>query len=239
VAPPFNRFFQGGEADIRGFDVRSATPYGFIPQRTQFLLTNPDGSTVPRDPTNPTLGAITIPIPTYGIVSVGGDTSFTSNVEYRIPLGGPVALHFFDDFGLNVAVRQSQLRQSVQGADALNSPLYGCPVYVNGACQGGQMIMFDNNIRPIDGTNVVPRMSTGAEISVLLPIVRAPFRIYYAYNPLRLLEQIRGQNLITRGMFPAGSAGDFSFAQSQELYGSLYQLREPRKTFRLAVSTTF
>jgi outer membrane protein insertion porin family len=150
-----------------------------------------------------------------------------------------VALHFFDDFGLNVAVRQSQLRQSVQGADALNSPLYGCPVYVNGACQGGQQIKFDNNIRPIDGTNVVPRMSTGAEISVLLPIVRAPFRIYYAYNPLRLLEQIRGQNLITRGMFPAGSAGDFSFAQSQQLYGSLYQLREPRKTFRFAVSTTF
>jgi outer membrane protein insertion porin family len=112
-------------------------------------------------------------------------------------------------------------------------------VYVNGACQGGQQIKFDNNIRPIDGTNVVPRMSTGAEISVLLPIVRAPFRIYYAYNPLRLLEQIRGQNLITRGMFPAGSAGDFSFAQSQQLYGSLYQLREPRKTFRFAVSTTF
>jgi outer membrane protein insertion porin family len=40
-------------------------------------------------------------------------------------------------------------------------------------------------------------------------------------------------------MFPAGGAGDFSYAQSQQFYGSLYQLREPRKTFRLAVSTTF
>ena len=85
----------------------------------------------------------------------------------------------------------------------------------------------------------MPRMSTGAEISVLLPIVRAPFRIYYAYNPLRLLQQFRGENLITRDMFPAGGAGDYSYAQSQQLYGSLYQLREPRKTFRLAVSTTF
>jgi outer membrane protein insertion porin family len=40
-------------------------------------------------------------------------------------------------------------------------------------------------------------------------------------------------------MFPAGGAGDYSFAQAREAYGSLYQLREPRKTFRLAVSTTF
>jgi outer membrane protein insertion porin family len=239
VAPPFNRVYTGGEADLRGFDIRSGTPYAFIPQATQFLLTNPDGSPVPRDPTNPTLGNITIPIPTYGIVSVGGDTSFTTNVEYRIPLGGPVSFKFFDDFGMTVAALQSQLKQSVEGADTLNSPLYGCPVYVNGACQGGQQIKFDNFIRPIAGTNTVPRMSTGAEISVLLPIVRAPFRIYYAYNPLRLLEQFRGQNLITRSMFPAGSAGDFSFAQSQELFGSLYQLREPRKTFRFAVSTTF
>ncbi len=239
VAPPFQRFYTGGEADIRGFDIRSGTPYAFIPQRTLFQLTNPDGTTVPRDPTNPTLGTITIPIPTYGIVSVGGDTSATSNIEYRIPLGGPVALHLFDDFGIDVAARQSQLRQSVQGADALNAPLYGCPVYINGACQGGVQVQFNNLIRPLEGTNLVPRMSTGAEVSVLLPIVRAPFRIYYAYNPLRLFEQVRGENLITRGMFPSGGAGDYSYAQAIQLYGPLYQLREPRKTFRLSVSTTF
>jgi outer membrane protein insertion porin family len=89
VAPPFQRFYQGGEQDLRGFDIRSGTPYAFIPQRTQFILTNPDGTPVPRDPTNPTLGNITVPIPTFGIVSVGGDTQFTSNIEYRIPLGGP------------------------------------------------------------------------------------------------------------------------------------------------------
>ncbi len=239
VAPPFQRFYQGGEQELRGFDIRSGTPYAFIPQRTQFILTNPDGTLVPRDPTNPTLGNITIPIPTFGIVSVGGDTSFTSNIEYRIPLGGPVTFKFFDDFGMTVATRQSQLVESVIAIDQLNAPLYGCPVYVNGSCQGGSRISFSRNIRPIEGANAVPRMSTGAEISVLLPIVRAPFRIYYAYNPLRLLEQIRGENLITRDMFPAGGAGDFSYAQSQQLYGSLYQLREPRKTFRLAVSTTF
>jgi outer membrane protein insertion porin family len=56
---------------------------------------------------------------------------------------------------------------------------------------------------------------------------------------LRLFTQFNGQNLITRSMFPAGGAGDFSFAQATQLYGSLYQLREPNKTFRLTVSTTF
>jgi outer membrane protein insertion porin family len=239
VAPPFQRFYQGGEQELRGFDIRSGTPYAFIPQRTQFILTNPDGTPVPRDPTNPTLGNITVPIPTYGIVSVGGDTQFTSNIEYRIPLGGPVTFKLFDDFGMSVATRQSQLVESVLAIDQLNAPLYGCPVYVNGSCQGGHQIHFDDTIRPLEGTNAVPRMSVGGEVSVLLPIVRAPFRIYYAYNPLRLLEQIRSENLITRDMFPAGGAGDFSYAQSQQLYGSLFQLREPRKTFRLAVSTTF
>ena len=82
-------------------------------------------------------------------------------------------------------------------------------------------------------------MSLGGELQVILPVVNAPFRIYYAYNPLRLSKSFPGENLITRSMFPAGGAGDYSYAESQQLYGSLYQLREPSKTFRLTVSTTF
>ena len=239
VAPPTNRFYTGGEGDIRGFDVRAATPYAYIPTRVLFNLTNPDGSTVSRDPQNPQLGPIQVPIPVYGIVSVGGDTTFTSNIEYRVPVAGPVTFALFDDFGIDVVTRKSQLRQSVEGSDILNAPLYGCPTYINGACQGGTQVQFTNLIRPIRGTNFVPRMSTGAEFQVILPIVNAPFRIYYAYNPLRLFTQIPGQNLITRSMFPAGGAGDYTYALSQQLYGPYYQLREPKKTFRLTVSTTF
>jgi outer membrane protein insertion porin family len=240
VAPPFNRFYQGGEADLRGFDVRSATPYGFVPTRVLFNLTNPDGTTVPRDPTNPSLGPIQVPLPVYGIASIGGDTSFTSNFEYRIPIyARTVSFNIFDDFGMDMAVFDSQLRQSPQGIAMLDSPLYGCPNYNNGACQGGVPISFSHTINPITGTNYVPRMSTGAELDVMMPIINAPFRLYYAYNPLRLEEDFFAQDLITRSMFPAGGAGDYSFALAQEAYGSLYQLREPRKTFRLAVSTTF
>src|SRR6201996_1149092 len=140
VAPPFARFYSGGDNELRGFDVRSATPYAFIPVRTNITLTNPDGTPVPIQPGNFTLGNITIPIPIYRPVSVGGDAKVTTNIEYRIPIAGPVQFAIFDDFDINAVVRKSQLRQSVEGADQLNSPLYGCTSYFNGSCQGGQQI---------------------------------------------------------------------------------------------------
>jgi outer membrane protein insertion porin family len=240
VAPPNNRFYAGGEADIRGFDVRTTTPYAYIPNKINFNLTNPDGSCVPRDPNNPQLNqCIQILLPVYSVVSVGGDINFTNNLEYRIPIAGPVTFAFFNDFGIDSAADRRQLKESPEGAASLNAPLYGCPVYNNGACEGGTQIVFNQYIRPLPGTNFVPRMSTGAEIQVIMPIINAPFRLYYAVNPLRLSEQAQGENLITRAMFPPGGAGDYSYEQSQQLYGSRYQLREPSKTFKLTVSTTF
>jgi outer membrane protein insertion porin family len=239
VAPPFARFYSGGDNELRGFDVRAATPYAFIPVRQNITLTNPDGTPVPIDPNNYTLGNITIPIPIYRPVSVGGDVKFTNNLEYRIPIAGPVGFAVFNDFDITSVVRQSQLRQSVEGADQLNSPLYGCTSYYNGACQGGQSIQFINLIRPISGTNIVPRDSIGGEISALLPVVNAPMRLYYAYNVARLFENVQGESLITRSMFPAGGAGDYTYNQAITAYDSLLHFREPRKTFRLSVSTTF
>ena len=40
------------------------------------------------------------------------------------------------------------------------------------------------------GTNFRLRASTGIEFNVNLPIVQAPFRIYWAYNPLRFHETV-------------------------------------------------
>ena len=80
VAPPFQRVYGGGESDVRGFDVRSSGPYAFLPNRVNFNLTNPDGSLVPRDTTNPTTqGNVQIPLPIYRLASIGGDTSVTAN----------------------------------------------------------------------------------------------------------------------------------------------------------------
>jgi outer membrane protein insertion porin family len=256
VAPPNNRFYTGGEGDIRGFDIRGATPYGYVPNRVTVQLTNPDGTCVPRDPTNPQLNqCLLVPLPVYGIASIGGDTSLTTNVEYRIPIAGPVMISLFDDFGIDAALLHGQLKQSPEGFASLTAPLYGCPVFNNGACQGGipgSEVGFQRNIRPISGTNFVPRMSLGSELSVIMPIINAPMRIYYAYNPLRLYETpycnsvILGGNkgscsaeLITRDLFPPGGAGDYTYNEAIQAYGARYLFREPRKTFRLTVSTTF
>jgi outer membrane protein insertion porin family len=256
VAPPNNRLYSGGEGELRGFDVRGATPYGYVPTRATVQLTDPDGTCVPRDPSQPQLGqCIPVPLPIYGIASIGGDTSLTTNAEYRIPIAGPVMFAFFDDFGIDTALNKGQLKQSPEGFASLTAPLYGCPVFNNGACQGGisgKDVGFQRNIRPISGTNFVPRMSTGAEISVIMPVINAPVRVYYAYNPLRLDErpfcntvnlsqnkQSCSAELITRDLFPPGGAGDYTYAESIQAYGARNLFREPRKTFRLTVSTTF
>ena len=256
VAPPNNRFYAGGENELRGFDVRSATPYGYVPTRVNFQLTNPDGQCVPRDPTNPEDNqCIQVPLPVYGVASIGGDTNFTSNIEYRIPIAGTLMFSLFDDFGVDVVTNHGQLKQSPEGFASLTAPLYGCPVYNNGSCQGGisgSEVGFKQNIRPVSGTNFVPRMSLGGELAIIMPIVNAPFRLYYAYNPLRLYETPYCNNvvvggrqgscsaqLITRSMFPAGGAGDYSYGEAMQAYGSRDIFREPRKTFRLTISTTF
>jgi outer membrane protein insertion porin family len=243
VAPPTNRIYAGGESEIRGFDVRSSSPYTFIPNRVLFNLTNPDGTTVPRDPSNPLLGNVQIPLPIYRLVSIGGDTSFTANLEYRIPIINQVTFAFFTDFNMTFDVHTNQLRQSVSGQQEVSSPLYGCPTFINGACYGGKQVSFPNPLRVVPGTNYVPRMSNGAELQVILPIVNAPFRIFYAYNPLRLYKDVpqalATDNATFRGFFPNSGAGQFSYLQAIQFYGADYTLREPIKTLRLTVSTTF
>jgi outer membrane protein insertion porin family len=69
--------------------------------------------------------------------------------------------------------------------------------------------------------------------------VNAPFRLYYAFNIFRLLDNVQGESLITRSMFPAGGAGDYTYQNAITAYDSQLRFREPRKTFRLSVSTTF
>jgi outer membrane protein insertion porin family len=251
VAPPFARIYGGGENETRGFDIRSASPYTFLPTKVNFNLTNPDGSVVPRDPSNPTLGNVQIPLPVYRLAPIGGDTSLTTNLEYRIPIVNQVTFAFFTDFGLTMNTEPSQLRQSVSGVSSVNSPLYGCPEVVNGDCVGGkQLPPFSVYLKDVPNTNFVPRMSNGAYLQVVLPIVNAPFVIYYAYNPLRLYRDLPQKLAVPvncsatvttcfKNFFPDSEAGDFTFQQALQYYGADYILREPRKTFRITVSTSF
>jgi len=228
---------------VRGFDIRASGPYVFIPNRVEFNLTNPDGSTVPRDPTNPQLGNIQIPLPIYRLVSIGGDTQFTGNVEYRIPIVNQVTFAFFTDFGMTFNLQPSQLRESPAGHAAIEGPSYGCPTFINGACFGGKAVSFSQYLKTVPGSNYVPRMSNGVELQVILPIVNAPFRIFYAYNPLRLYKDLPQELAVDpktfRSFFPNTGAGQYTYDQAVQFYGANYTLREPRKTLRLTVSTTF
>jgi len=241
VAPPFQRYYMGGENDIRGFDVRSISPVAVLPTTSSIALRNPDGSLVPKDPSNPAKGSYTIPIPADQITFPGGDLSLVSNAEYRITIAGPVAIAPFFDLGVDPILRQSQLRINNGQFTAINNTPYGCPAldpFFN-TCLGTQNLKFSQNLAILGSSNWQPRASTGIELQVFLPVVNAPFRIYWAYNPLRLNEVAQSPVPITRSMFPAGAAGDYTFQLTRNTFSPPYLLREPRKTFRFTVGTTF
>ena len=240
VAPPFDRFYMGGDTDIRGFDIRAISPVAFFPTAVTIPLQNPDGSSVPLDPSNPRRGTYNITIPVQQIIFPGGDTNLVNNLEYRIPIVGPVTVAAFVDTGLDFISNESQLRIAGPQVTALQTTVFGCPsLTASFTCAGGSTIPFNAELKPVSGTNYQPRMSTGLELQVIMPVVNAPFRVYYAYNPLRIDETVSSPTPITRSMFPPGAAGDYTYAQATSIYQPSYLLREPRKTFRFTVATTF
>jgi outer membrane protein insertion porin family len=240
VAPPFQRFYMGGENDLRGFDIRSISPIAFLPNHAVVNLTNPDGTVVLKDPSNPRRGPYSIPIPVETIVQPGGDFSTFGNAEYRFSIVGPVTLAPFVDMGVDPIIRTSQLRINTGQLQDINNTVFGCPALdISLNCVGGVHLSFSPYLKPAPGTNWTPRMSTGLELQVMLPVINAPFRIYWAYNPLRLDTMATSPSNITRSMFPPGAAGDYTYQQAVNSYGSSFTLREPRKTFRFTVATTF
>jgi outer membrane protein insertion porin family len=168
--PPFSRFYMGGENDVRGFDIRSISPVTFIPQASAVQISFRD----------PTAGGIsrpfTVPVLTYVATLPGGDVQTAGNVEYRIPIVGPVTAALFFDGGTDGIARPSALKLDPTGFANLTQQFP--------AANLKQQLSIAPN------TNFRLRGSTGVEFVVQLPIVQAPFRVYYAYNVHRLHEQI-------------------------------------------------
>jgi outer membrane protein insertion porin family len=254
VAPPFERAYLGGENDLRGFDIRTVSPIAYLPSAQSVPLRNPDGTFVPANPRFPVLtsssGCVSncwnIPVPYNQLVTPGGDLSIHGNLEYRITIAGPVAIAPFVDAGTDPILRTSQLQTNIVQYDTLINTLFGCPQLNSAyACSGGQKLgtpglpLPSQNLSPVPGTNWVVRMSTGLELQMMLPVVNAPFRIYYAYNALRLDGSATPPVPITRGMFPESGAGLYTYQTTLSTLGSKYTLLEPRKTFRFTVATTF
>ncbi len=130
--PPFNRFYLGGEQDVRGFNFYTISPFVAIPFSTSTNIVYFDPrNLVQRDA--PTPQQLTVPLLEFVPTRPGGDYQNVLNLEYRIPIAGPVTLVVFNDLGMNGILRQSQLALN-PAAVALFQEQYPNPDFPNVAC---------------------------------------------------------------------------------------------------------
>jgi outer membrane protein insertion porin family len=221
LVPPFMRTYIGGEQDIRGFDIWGISPVAFVPsESTSLNVLNADGSGRTQKDANGVVQPVTMKIPIYQLVFPGGDTQLVSNFEYRIPIVGPVTLAIFTDAGVNKILRRSQLAMDASRIDSLNAS------YPQAGFQS-QAVIAPGTQRP--------RMSTGLELQVLLPVVNAPFRLYWAYNPMIVREYLQPPIVSDRSLFP----NQATFVNALASFGQAYPFFEKRSTFRFTIGRTF
>jgi outer membrane protein insertion porin family len=130
------------------------------------------------------------------VVYVGGDTQAVLNLEYRIPIVGQImTLAPFFDAGNAWVLNKNQLTRQVVDSN-------------------GQLVSVPVTFLP--GTNSSIRTSTGLELQIMLPVIRAPFRILYAYNPNRINNTFIGQAT-----------------------GAPFTINEPAHQFKFTIGRTF
>jgi outer membrane protein insertion porin family len=224
VAPPFTRFFMGGENDVRGFPLYGVSPVAFVPTEALINLLNNDGS--PRQQMGiladgtPGLVNSTQQIPTYQMVFPGGDTNIIANFEYRIPIFGPVTLAAFFDAGVNRLSNLSQLKLNPGRITDLNN------LFPEAAFKDAAVVA--------KGTQLI-RTSTGLELQVLMPVFNQPFRIYWAYNPTRVAQFVQPPIVADRSYFPNNA----SFFNSLLTFGQAIPYVERKSVFRFTIGRTF
>src|SRR5215813_5638033 len=105
AVPYYQRFFLGGDFDIRGFDFRQITPIAYV-VRNVAVVDPETGNSVNR--------------PFDDVVYVGGDTQGVLNVEYRIPIIGRVfTMAPYFDIGNSWVARKSQLTRQVFNSEGV------------------------------------------------------------------------------------------------------------------------
>ena len=223
VAPPFNRFYMGGENDVRGFDIWGIIPMAYVPSSANVFVYNNDGTQrMQKVIQNGVEGfaPVTQQIPIYQLIFPGGDTQAVANFEYRIPIAGPVILAAFFDAGLNKISRPGQLKLNPDRISELNS------LFPQAA--------FDGRAAIAPGTQKV-RTSVGLELQVIMPVVNAPFRLYWAYNPTIVQQFLQPPIVADRSFFP----NEATFLQSVAAFGQASPFFEKRRTFRFSIGRTF
>lgn len=241
--PPYNRFYLGGEQDVRGYDFYTISPFVVIPfsTTTNISFLNPKLLNQQGVPTQQTLP---VNVLEYIPTRPGGDLQAVLNLEYRIPIVSRVTFDLFNDLAINGVLRPSQLGLDPAAAASLQQQ-YPSPDFPN--------LKISNNLPILGGTNFRPHTSAGAEIVVFLPIVNAPFRFYYAYNYLRLTHtltpplgawyfsptvenSLKELGVYNTQVVPALQTFLEQLQSSQTIPPSLL---EPKSTFRFTVSRTF
>jgi outer membrane protein insertion porin family len=223
TVPPFSRFYMGGENDVRGFEIWGISPVAYIPTTANIPVLNADGSArqqkVIVDGVE-TMSLVTTPIPTYQLIFPGGDTQAVGNFEYRIPIAGPLVLALFADGGINKIIRTDQLRMNPGRLGELNGTF--------------PQAAFQQRAVLAKATQQM-RSSMGIEFQIMMPVVNAPFRLYWAYNPQILQEFLLPPVVADRSLFP----NNRTFIDSIARIGQAYPFYERRKLWRFTISRTF
>jgi outer membrane protein insertion porin family len=227
--PIFNRFFLGGEESIRGYNIRSISPTA--PIRSTFSTQNvyatdlsgnrlkvrPAGRATTNSVAPSVLEGFTVtnqasPAQTIVPAFTGGDTQLLVNLEYRIPIIGPLTFAPFIDIGsvFNLRKLDDQFITSEFVPTSLNS---GIPIILNtrglqatqreltkaglpespGGLPPGfkyvNLLGDQQDVTRIALSEITGgvfknyRTSMGGEFRIQVPVINVPFRLIFAYNP--------------------------------------------------------
>ncbi len=234
--PLFERFYLGGEFDIRGYNIRSISPVvatdDFLstrkvsakvidPADSTRLIDAPAGLVSPNVLRNFTFDApegncTETPSANCNVARartfftpIGGDTQFIYNLEYRLPVIGPLSVAAFTDVGttfnsrrysdqitktnfldqiittqpvtLNPAGRVATQEEIANAPkDLVGNPIGFRNIFLQGESRNFSIVRnSEGNVKLFSDI----RSSMGAELRVQMPVINVPFRLIFAYNP--------------------------------------------------------
>lgn len=226
--PLFSRFFLGGEQDIRGYNIRSIAPSA--PVQTTFTTQNVHAMDLLsgrnlriRKPSQSTGNSVAPGVLEQFVVTnqvdnsvpnfpafIGGDTQMLVNLEYRIPIIGPLQFAPFFDIGSAFNLRnlpdqferseflpnqtlsqailntrgeiatQREIRRATPPESQGDLPPGFKFVFIQGDKQVSRNVQLSNAANGIFDNY---RYSMGGELRVQVPVINVPFRLIFAWNP--------------------------------------------------------
>jgi outer membrane protein insertion porin family len=228
--PLFARFFLGGEQDIRGYNIRSISPTApvltTVSSRNVHATDVLTGETLKvRKPSRSNGNSVAPSVLDQFVFEnvvdnsianfpafIGGDTEALFNVEYRIPIIGP--LQFAPYFDIGSAFNLRSISDQFERSEFLPDRILNVfPVVLNprgeiatqrelrraappenqGGLPPGFHSVFirgdtqtSRNVQLSQATSGIfdnYRYSYGGELRVQVPVINVPFRLIFAWNP--------------------------------------------------------